>query len=177
MNELKLEAGKYYLSRSGHKVYIDHEVAGDHYIFKGHFGSYLANGRVWRNTECDSDLIAEYKEPAKPQPAAREPLIHFEQRIDHANGWDIEGIDPHDPTDEWSYLRNPIWDKDMQYRRMPEPAPLLPNDLRFIALGDQSMGASTISSDDLVAYGCKRALRIEFNPNTQELVSAAVVTL
>ena len=65
----------------------------------------------------------------------------------------------------------------MQYRRKPEPAPLKPNHVHFIAIFHDGISETvTTGLGNITMYKGHKAIRIEFNPNTQELVSAEVVT-
>ena len=65
---MKLEVGKSYRTRAGEKVTIINSNNDPHYPFKGdNKNCYKENGRVWRYTEDEIDLIALWEgEPATP---------------------------------------------------------------------------------------------------------------
>ena len=65
---MKLEVGKSYRTRAGEKVTIINSNNDPHYPFKGdNKNCYKENGRVWRYTEDEIDLIALWEgEPSAP---------------------------------------------------------------------------------------------------------------
>lgn len=71
--ELRLEVGKSYRSRDGEKVTITDKDSDDTWPFNGDNGDcYTLNGRAY-DDDCpmDSDLIAEWVEPAVESPALK----------------------------------------------------------------------------------------------------------
>ena len=89
-----------------------------------------------------------------------------------ADGVEIECFSLH--SDKWMAVPNPRWEADTQYRIKPEP---VSNKVTFRSLhpnGD--MGAPYIGLTSIHTAGYKKALRIEINPTTLELVSAYVVS-
>lgn len=175
MTELKLEVGKIYNNRKGVPVKIGSVVAFSTFPAKV---PYNMDGRYNTGADGDFDLISEHNPPAAtPQPATRTPLPHAELRHDHADGWDIEFLSF---LGKWIYIKDPEWLLTVEYRRMPEPAPPLPNETIYREI----MKNGSLSHYSFVTdiRGDKptttvRAIRIEFNPNDQSLVSATVVTL
>ena len=158
MTELKLEVGKTYLDRNGCQVPVENNTLNRSFPFRSGGRTYTIDGRFFDRIDNHSnyDLISEYTPPA--QPAARTPLVHAEQRHDHANEWDIEFLNA---SSKW------------------EVAPLKPNEVIYLPIwcdGTLCLYAYR-GVDGIELKSNSPALRIEWNPNDQTLVSAEVVTL
>ena len=171
MTELKLEVGKTYLDRSGNQKVISHNSFSDYPFYSG-TTTFTVSGGYYLNGKHPLDLISEYTQPAVTP--ARTPLCHAEQRHDHADGWTIQFLFR---GWEWVDDENPSWSSSNQYRRKPEPAPLKPNDVKFIGIYNDVPGWHLRETTGLLPGNATKAVRIEWNPNDQTLVSAKVVTL
>ena len=174
MTELKLEVGKTYLDRLDNEVLIIGTSSNEYFPMQSATHTYRLNGRLYATSGEDcGDLISEYIEPA--QPAARTPRPHAQLRKDFADGWDIEFFSL--TYGKWVMCNSePGWHPDVQFRRKPEP--LKPNSTVFLGILDNGFGSYAYETGrELKNTGCLKALRIEWNLNTQELVSASVVTL
>ena len=178
MTELKLEVGKTYVDRRGNKVLITlntSHATESHFPFYSNGNTFTSKGTFYAHDEHSRDLISEYVQPAAPvQPAARTPRPHAPLRIDHANGYDIQRL-THEGV--WMDTPDPVWHDDKEYRRKPEVAPLKPNQCLFANVVNGELRNNLWPSVAYLDKTATQALRIEFNPNTQELVSAEVVTL
>ena len=178
MTELKLEVGKTYTDGDGNQVSIVRDSASDPYRFvSSGGGTYTSIGRQVLKPDFSGNLVSEYTPPAAaPQPAARTPLVHAEQRHDHANGWDIEFLNA---SSKWVHIRYPSWNPDDKYRRKPEVAPLKPNEVIYLPIWrDGTLCFYAYRGINGIELKINSpALRIEWNPNDQTLVSATVVML
>lgn len=171
---LKLEVGKTYIDRRGVKVQITAHKNGDFYneTFIGASGDdYYSNGRYFLNKDSQFDLISEHVEPvATVQPAARIPHKWATEIHAYADGREIEVY----MYGFWVLAEEPVWNPTQLYR--VKPAPLKPIQVRFIALIGDELG--TTVHEELATVKSLfpgKAIRIEYDPNTAELVSAVVV--
>ena len=179
MTELKLEVGKTYRSGNGRSVLIAGRSLSERYPFICTKGvTFTSEGKY--NVSClanSNDLVYEEKEPA--QPAARTPHKWAKEMHAFADGYEIESLQSiRGPLETWRLNCTPLWSEDVVYRIKPEPAPLKPNSTVFLGILENGFGSYAYeTSRELKNTGCLQAIRIEFNPNDQTLVSAEVVTL
>ena len=177
--ELKLEVGHTYVSRNKNLVKIDRVTENPLYPFGCSEYNYTQSGSYYRSgRETPEDLISEYfGEPAQAtlEAPARAPHKWAAEMHAFADGHEIEAKAHGRAT--WDKAQFPAWYIKYEYRIKPEPTPILPNEVVFIAiLGDGTLYPKTYKRHEDMNLQLP-ALRIEWNPNNQTLVSASVVTL
>lgn len=175
MTELKLEVGKTYLGRiapDGMKHACNLWI---HPETKRYVVDYLDHPYDELTPVFIKVTPVEPVEPA--QSAARTPHKWAKEMHAFADGYEIE----------FSFLKGewlpigefPSWgDYRFIFRIKPEPATLKPNSVRFLGIFSEGLGDAAYSClTDVKLLKQLTAVRIEFNPNDQSLVSAEVVTL
>ena len=177
--ELKLEVGHTYVSRNKNLVKIDRVTENPLYPFGCSEYNYTQSGSYYRSgRETPEDLISEYfGEPAQAtlEAPARAPHKWAAEMHAFADGYEIENF--HTNWIAWCSEPNPNWkDESYVFRIKPEPAPLLPNVvLLALIVGGEICNCLYENGESVI--GAEKAIRIDWNPNDQTLVSASVVTL
>jgi hypothetical protein len=114
---MKIEAGKYYLTRDGRKVGPMNYKWSDIVEFNGNVW-WRDDGSVYKRKETPRDLVAEWTEESikwsDMTPAQKGALL-----LAHHEGKEIEYRYPN--REVWEKIENPSWNPVFSYRVKPKP--------------------------------------------------------
>lgn len=115
--EFKIESGKYYRMRSGHRVYVvatnkpgTHNVLG--WTDSGNVSAWMNGGQFRAEASTQSDIISEWVEPER---------IPWEHLPKWCKWWAKDGNGA-----EWGYLDRPTFEYGIHFTESDYICPVLP---------------------------------------------------